>query len=172
MRPGRERGVTCVVHSRVWTKQWWWQPAVEGRQRRRVGLLHAHDTSNMCTRGRHDMHACAYYVDGRPGALPVSTTCAQGARDELLRLASAAGHWDCPSACVSTTGGGGWRCGARGWVGQVVRKNDQKNSRRGWVCMLCDVRVSCVGGARVSPCYLSCRRLAVRVPRDEECHTV
>ena len=69
-----------------WTKQWWWQPAVEGRQCRRVGLLHAHGTSTMCTRSRHDMHTCAYYVDGRPGAMPVSSTCAQGARDELLRL--------------------------------------------------------------------------------------
>ena len=131
-----------------WTKQWWWQPAVEGRQCRRVGLLHAHGTSTMRTRSRHDMHTCAYYVDGRPGALPVSSTCAQGARDELLRLASAAGYRDCPSACASTTGSGGWRCGAQGWGGRVVRKNDQKPREGGrYVC--CAMCASCVGGARI-----------------------
>ena len=112
--------------------------------------------------------ACACYVDGRPGALPVSSRCAQGARDELLRLASAAGHWDCPSACVSLrqeaepeVGGAAPGAGKGRWCEKTTKKTREGG---GYVC--CAACVSCVDGARVSPCYLSCR-LAVRVPREE-----
>ena len=114
------------------------------------------------------MHTCAYYVDGRPGAMPVLSTCAQGrvmsCCDWQAQQVIGTARPPAPLRQEAEVGGAAPGAGEGGWC-EKTTKNLVKGV--GMYAARCARHVSV---ARAStPCYFSCR-LAVRVPREE--HTV
>ena len=140
-----------------------------GGASRRLGLVHAHDTSTCALSALTTCATCAFCIDSGSDALPVT-----GLRTRRGRVVHCRG-WrsqqgigtarsPAPLRQGVEVGGAAPGAGAGGWCEKTTKKPWQGGE---YVCRaMC---VSCVGGARISPCSFP-RRLAVRGPWEG--HTV